>query len=150
MPRKLTAPVDFSDLDGCIRHMVDASGKSGVQVSREIGRSDNYLWSMLRNKTMPGVDLFVAIANACGYSVELTGPDFGNSETISLYVENGTLYANADTLTEDGTLDYSAVIDDSDEARIDASDPNLPQIDPSSKQELMTLLGGLLDSLKEQ
>lgn len=141
MPRKLSAPVDFSDLDGCIRHMVDASGKSGVQVSREIGRSDNYLWSMLRNGTMPGVDLFVAIARACGYSVELTGPDFGTNETISLSVENGTLYANMDTIFEDGSLDYSSVIDDSDGERIDAS----PEM-----VEIMNQFEDLLERLKKQ
>lgn len=120
--------------------MVDASGKSGVQVSREIGRSDNYLWSMLRNGTMPGVDLFVAIAKACGYSVELTGP-FGTGETIVLSVENGTLYADLVNINEDGSLDYSSVIDDSDAVRIDAS----PEM-----VEIMNQFEDLLERLKKQ
>lgn len=150
MPRKLSAPVDFSDLDGCIRHMVDASGKSGVQVSREIGRSDNYLWSMLRNGTMPGIDLFVAIARACGYSVELTGPDFSTNETIALYVENGTLGAHLESINDDESLDYSSVIDGDGHLQFDGADLNSLQAKGSSKEALVTLLGGLLESLKEQ
>lgn len=121
--------------------MVDASGKSGVQVSREIGRSDNYLWSMLRNGTMPGLDLFVAIARACGYSVELTGPNPSASETINLSVENGTLYASMDSIVEDGSLDYSSVIDDSEAVRIDASPEAV---------EIMSQFEDLLERLKKQ
>lgn len=79
--------------------MVALSGKSGIQVSREIGRSDNYLWSMLRNKTMPGLDLFVSIANACGYTVELHGPL--EMETWELYTEDGKLVADLTQSVED-------------------------------------------------
>ena len=62
-----------SDIGAIVRDMVARSGLSMREVSRRIGRSDNYLSSMLRNDTVPSVDLFASIAHACGYSVVVEG-----------------------------------------------------------------------------
>ena len=60
---------DCVDVPGLVREMVNSSGKSAAQVSREIQRSDGFLASMLHRGSMPSVDLFADIAAACGYSV---------------------------------------------------------------------------------
>lgn len=52
-----------------IRQMVAISGNTITQTSRNIGRSDRYLSSMLANKTMPSVELFAKIAGACGFGL---------------------------------------------------------------------------------
>lgn len=59
--------------DSLIRHMLYESGKSGIQVSRELGRSDNFVWSTLRNKSKPRIDLLIKIARVCGYEVTIRG-----------------------------------------------------------------------------
>ena len=56
-----------------VRDMVSRSGLSMREVSRCIGRSDNYLSSMLRNGTVPSVGLLANIAHACGFSVTIEG-----------------------------------------------------------------------------
>jgi len=56
-----------------IREMVSASGYSMREVSRRIGRTDNYLSAMLRNGSVPGVDLFARIAGVCGFVVYVSG-----------------------------------------------------------------------------
>lgn len=62
-----------TDIEALIRHMILMSAKSGSQVSRELGRSSNFIWSTLRNKSVPRLDLFVRIAGLCGYSVMVEG-----------------------------------------------------------------------------
>lgn len=85
MSDKQTVPNTYNGVPELIRHMVTMSGKSGIQVSRDIGRSDNYLWSMVRNETTPRTDLLVKIAEACGYEVQLVGHD----ETLKLIADVG-------------------------------------------------------------
>lgn len=78
MSKRQRVPVEFSDFEGLIRHMIDKSGKTGVEVSGDIGRSGNYIWAMLRNGTTPRADLLASIAAACGYELVLSG----HGETI--------------------------------------------------------------------
>ena len=52
-----------------MRHMIAASGKSGRQVSREIGRSDTFISASLAQGTCPRVDTLAKIAHACGYRI---------------------------------------------------------------------------------
>ena len=114
MPRKIQIPDNIATVEDLIRHMVSASGKSGAQVSREIGRSDNYLWSMLRNGTIPGIDLFVTIANACGYSVEVSGPSLSSPESFSLSTDShGDLVVNLDAVVNPSTDSGGGTVMDS-------------------------------------
>ena len=89
MPRDIYVPAEINDIDSLIRRMIFWSGISGTEVSRRIGRSDNYIWSMLRNGTMPGVDLLAAIAEACGYVV--TVRETQGHESWELSVRDGQL-----------------------------------------------------------
>ena len=61
------------DLHLLIRHIVRVAGKTLSDVSRELGHARNYLSVVLKDATTPGLDLFVKIANACGYDVLLVG-----------------------------------------------------------------------------
>ncbi len=63
------------DTNEFIRFMVDYSGESMIKISRAIGRSDNYLSTMLSNGTKPSFSLMAQIANACGFGMVITGPD---------------------------------------------------------------------------
>ncbi len=76
-----------SDTEALIRHMIAVSGKSGAQLSRDLGRSSNFIWSTLQNGSTPRISLFVRIANLCGYDVEVRG----NGEEYTLATENGSL-----------------------------------------------------------
>lgn len=65
-----------SSLEALIRHMISVSGKSGAQISRDMGRSDNFVWSTLQNMQKGSklrVNLFVGIAEHCGYDIEIRG-----------------------------------------------------------------------------
>lgn len=75
--------------DSLVHHMLFESGKSGIQLSRELNRSDNFIWSTLRNNSMPRVDLLIKIANACGYEILL----HGRGEEYTLRVDDGELTA---------------------------------------------------------
>jgi len=63
-----------------LRHMVNMSGKSTKAVSRDMGIADTYISMTLSRKSVPKLDTFVDIAEACGYSVQIVGHD----ETISI------------------------------------------------------------------
>ena len=67
------AKPDKAGLQLVIRHMIRVVGKSFAEVSRAIGRNSRYIPTMLKDATTPGLDLFVKIANACGYDVLLVG-----------------------------------------------------------------------------
>lgn len=74
-----------------IRHMLATSGKTAAQVSRELGNDSNHLSVILSSGRTPRLDLFVKIAEACGYHVELTG--WGELEAWEIYAEDGALVA---------------------------------------------------------
>lgn len=78
--------------DSLVHHMLYESGKSGIQLARELGRSDNFIWSTLRNNSMPRVDLLIRIANACGYEILLRG----RGEEYVLTVDDGEISAWSD------------------------------------------------------
>ena len=58
-------------LQDLIRHMLDWSGMKATDVSRAMGKTSGYLAVMLYNESTPRLDLFIKIAEACGYSLEL-------------------------------------------------------------------------------
>ena len=86
----------FQDL---IRHMLATSGKTAAQVSRELGKTSGYLAVLLADGRTPRTDLFVKIADACGYHVELHG--WGDLESWELGVEGGELVATKEYGPED-------------------------------------------------
>ena len=55
------------------RFMVKSSGKTAAQVSRELGKSSGYLAVVFAENRTIGTDIFLSIANACGYTVTLSG-----------------------------------------------------------------------------
>ena len=57
------------DANEAIRLMIKASGKSGRQVAREIGRSESFISSSLAQGLCPRADTLARIADACGYDL---------------------------------------------------------------------------------
>ena len=63
-----------------IRRMVDESGTTYAQVSRDLSRNDRYIAVMLSAGNTPSATLLARIANACGYELTL----IGHGETLRL------------------------------------------------------------------
>lgn len=72
------------NIQGLIRHMIRASGKTAAEISREIGKTSGYLSVVLADGRIPRVNLLIAIANACGYTVKLEGLGTLGHESILL------------------------------------------------------------------
>lgn len=115
-PNNDASEVYYTGLEELTRHMVAVSGLSGAQVSRNMGRSSNFLWSMLRNKSTPRLDLFITIAKECGYRVELRG----QGESFVL-VDHDFLGPAADAFPDARVLALST-IDDSTMALVEVPD----------------------------
>ncbi|MBR3224385.1 MAG: helix-turn-helix domain-containing protein [Atopobiaceae bacterium] len=58
-----------------MRAMIEASGKSGRQVAREIGRSESFVSSTLAQGVCPRVDTLARVAEACGYEIVIVPKD---------------------------------------------------------------------------
>ncbi len=58
-----------------MRAMIEASGKSGRQVAREIGRSESFVSSTLAQGVCPRADTLVRVADACGYKIVILPND---------------------------------------------------------------------------
>ncbi len=54
-----------------MRLIIEASGKSGRQVAREIGRSESFVSSSLAQGVCPRADTLARVARACGYELVL-------------------------------------------------------------------------------
>lgn len=119
-----------------IRHMLATSGKSAAQVSREMGNASNYLSVILSDGRTPRTDLFVKIANACGYHVTVQG--WGDLESWELYNDNGNLAVEKEYGIED--------MDEISQMQADAREA----MKSLGKQELIDSLIDYLQSLKEQ
>ena len=74
------------DASEAMRLIIEASGKSGRQVAREIGRSESFISSSLAQGVCPRADTLARVARACGYELvlipkpkagRLTGADSG-------------------------------------------------------------------------
>lgn len=63
-----------------LREMVMRCDKTAIQISTDIGRKPNYVSSLLNRGSVPTVETFASIANACGARLYLEMPD----ETIQL------------------------------------------------------------------
>ena len=57
------------DASEAMRLMIEASGKSGRQVAREIGRSESFISSSLAQGVCPRADTLARVAHACGYEL---------------------------------------------------------------------------------
>jgi DNA-binding phage protein len=55
--------------------MIEASGKSGRQVAREIGRSESFVSSTLAQGVCPRADTLARVADACGYKIVILPND---------------------------------------------------------------------------
>ena len=82
-----------------IRHMLATSGKTAAQASREMGNDSNHLSVILSSGRTPRTDLFVKIAETCGFHVELKG--WGDLESWEVHVEGGELVATKEYGPED-------------------------------------------------
>lgn len=123
----------FQDL---IRHMLATSGRTAAQVSRELGYDSNHLSVILSSGRTPRTDLFVKIADACGYHVELKG--WGDLESWEVYVRDGVLVAEQ----EYGPEDMPEISQAQEEIREALKD--------LGRKELIDDLIAYLEGLKEQ
>lgn len=57
-----------------LREIVESSGKSLSQVSREIGKSRSFLSVALHDRKMLRVDLFCRVLEVCGHHMTIEGP----------------------------------------------------------------------------
>lgn len=58
-----------------IRELKARSGKSGVQISEELGKSPNWLGATISRGSDPQAGTLAAIAAVCGYRLALIGRD---------------------------------------------------------------------------
>jgi len=66
-----------------VQHVISHSGKPAVAVSREMGMSQNYVTNIITRGSIPRLDTFARICEACGYEVVLQG----HGERVVLDVE---------------------------------------------------------------
>ena len=59
------------DASEAMRLIIEASGKTGRQVAREIGRSESFISSSLAQGVCPRADTLARIAHACGYELAI-------------------------------------------------------------------------------
>lgn len=119
-----------------IRHMLAWSGTSAADVSRAMGKTSGYLSVMLYNESTPRLDLFIRIAEACGYTLELhENQDY---ESWELGADNGEVFA----MKEFGPEDIGEISQMQEDAR--------EAMKSLGKQELIDSLIDYLQSLKEQ
>ena len=85
-------------VDNLIRLMCIHSGKSARQISRDMGRSENFISATIHQGSIPGVDLLGEIADACGFELVAVGRGvcFNLNKTASEsgfdWVDNGSYY----------------------------------------------------------
>ena len=58
--------------DEAVRAVVEHSGKSKAQVSRDIGRSSAFIGVTIHKQSVPSAELMARIAEACGMELQLT------------------------------------------------------------------------------
>ncbi len=61
-----------------MREMITRSGKSKYGLSLELGKSHAYLGVLLNKGTIPQVNTLVAIADKCGYDLQLVHRNSGD------------------------------------------------------------------------
>lgn len=54
-----------------LNRIINESGISRIQLSRKLGRTDNYLSSMTHGRQSPGCDVMASVADVCGYDLIL-------------------------------------------------------------------------------
>lgn len=64
------------------RYVLDNSGKSQRQISRDLGKVDTFISSMLSGGRTPGLQLMANVSDVCGYDLVLVNRSTG--ETIKL------------------------------------------------------------------
>lgn len=64
------------------RYVLDNSGKSQRQISRDLGKVDTFISSMLSGKRTPGLQLMANVADVCGYDLLLVNRQTGEAIPI--------------------------------------------------------------------
>ena len=67
--------LEYVELRELVRYLVEKSGKSASQVSRDAGRKGGYIGTVVNRGTVPGLAALADIAEACGYVLELRSAD---------------------------------------------------------------------------
>lgn len=57
-----------------IKELKARSGRSGTQISADLGKSPNWLGQTISRGSDPQAGTLAAIARACGYRLQLEGP----------------------------------------------------------------------------
>lgn len=64
------------------RYVLDKSGKSQRAISRELGKVDTFVSSMLAARRTPGMQLMADVCNVCNYDLVLV--DRATGDTIKI------------------------------------------------------------------
>lgn len=72
------------DILDCIRGMIEASGKSARQVSRDLGRSPNYLGATFANGSDIGASNVARVARLLGWRLVLVRGDEGDRDEMEV------------------------------------------------------------------
>ena len=64
------------------RYALDNSGKSQRQISRDLGKVDTFISSMLSGGRTPGLQLMANVADVCGYDLLLVDRTTGDTIKI--------------------------------------------------------------------
>ena len=72
------------DIIDCIKRMVEGSGKSARQVSRDLGRASTYLGTTITHKADVGASNVARIANLLGWRLVLVRDKDGKCEEMEV------------------------------------------------------------------
>ena len=74
-------PMDIVD---CIKRMIDGSGRSARQVSRDLGRSPNYISATYANNSDVGASNSARIARMLGWRLVFVREEDGKREELEV------------------------------------------------------------------
>lgn len=84
------ARIDGMDVLDCIRKMIEGSGKSARQVSRELGRSPNYLSATFSGHSDVGASNVAKVARILGWRLVLVRDEDGEREEMEITPPGGS------------------------------------------------------------
>lgn len=67
---------------GALRTMVVRSGRTKVQISKDLGVSESYISALISRGSIPLVDTLARVADACGYDLSVENRANGDCMTI--------------------------------------------------------------------
>lgn len=84
------------DILDCIKQMIEASGKSARQVSRDLGRSPNYLGATFANGSDVGASNAARIARLLGWRLAFVRDDGDSRDELEVTPRDDSNQGTAD------------------------------------------------------